>query len=259
MTEMSARVDTVLEVDTPEHLAFKTRIGGPGRRMFARFIDLIVQGMLLMAMTIVFSLVFGSVDMGGVAQGVVFFGIFLIDWFYFVICEIITGGRSPGKMAMKLRVVRPNGLPVTWQQSILRNFLRAADLALFPPYFMVFGPVVMAFDAQFRRLGDYVAGTIVVIEEATAVASRSTIPPDPKIVEELPATLPLDRNDLEALELFVNREHMSDARREELAEIVAPMYAHKLSIPRPKNATAFLASLWARAQDPKRKMVGHDA
>jgi hypothetical protein len=120
---------------------------------------------------------------------------------------------------------------------------------------LVLGPIVMAFDEKFRRLGDFVAGTIVVIEEATVVQSRNAVPPDMSIVAELPATLPLDRNDLEALELFVNRDHMSDARREELAEIVAPMYASKLSMPRPKNGTAFLASLWARAQDPKRKMV----
>lgn len=252
---MQLRVDTVLEVDTPEHLAFKTRIGGPGRRMFAWIIDLIVRAAILLMLMILFSLVFGSVDLGGVAQGIIFVTVFVIDWFYFVICEVITGGRSPGKMAMKLRVVRPNGLPVTWLQSILRNFLRAADLAFFPPYALIVGPIAMAFDEKFRRLGDFVAGTIVVIEEASTVASRHAVQPDPELVAELPAKLPLDRNDLEALELFVNREHMSDGRREELAEIVAQTYADKLSMARPKNATAFLASLWARAQDPKRKMV----
>jgi uncharacterized RDD family membrane protein YckC len=248
-------VDTVLEVDTPEHLAFKTRIGGPGRRMFAWVIDFFVRAAIWVAILIIVSLIFGSVDLGGVAQAVIFVSMFVIDWFYFVVCEILSGGRSPGKMVMKLRVVRPNGLPVTWVQSILRNFLRAADLALFPPYYLMLGPMIMVFDPKFRRLGDFVAGTIVVIEESTAVASRHAVPPDPELVAELPATLPLDRGDLEALELFVNREHMSDARREELAEIVAPLYAHKLSMPRPKNATAFLASLWARAQDPKRKMM----
>jgi uncharacterized RDD family membrane protein YckC len=252
---MAVLVDTVLEVDTPEHLAFKTRIAGPGRRMFARFIDFLVQGLIFLALTIVVSLAFGSVDLGGFSDGVSSIFLFLLDWFYFVFCEVFTGGRSPGKMALKLRVVRPNGLPVTWTQSLLRNFLRAADLAIFPAYVLVIGPVVMALDSKFRRLGDLAADTIVVIEETSTVASRSAVKPEAALVEELPKTLPLDRGDLEALELFVNREHMSEARREELAEIVAPLYAKKLSMAVPKNSTAFLASLWARAQDPKRKMV----
>lgn len=252
---MAVLVDTVLEVDTPEHLAFKTRIAGPGRRMFARFIDFLVQGLIFLALTIMISLVFGSVDLMGFSQGLTSLLLFLLDWFYFVACEVITGGRSPGKMALKLRVVRPNGLPVTWTQSVLRNFLRSADLAIFPAYVLIIGPIVMAFDSKFRRLGDLAADTIVVIEEASTVASRTAVKSDPALVAELPATLPLDRGDLEALELFVNREHMSDARREELAEIVAPVYAKKLSMPVPKNATSFLASLWARAQDPKRRMA----
>jgi uncharacterized RDD family membrane protein YckC len=253
---MQALVDTVLEVDTPEHLAFKTRIAGPGRRLFAWLIDVIVQILLMIALLIVIALTFGSVDLGGVGQGVWYITRFVIDWFYYTVCEIMTGGRSPGKMALKLRVVRPNGLPITWRESILRNFLRSADLAIFPPYFLlILAPLPMAFDPKFRRLGDIVAGTIVVIEEATVVASRTAVAPNAELVAELPATLPLDRNDLEALELFVNREYMSDARREELAEIVAPLYAKKLNLDRPKNNTAFLASLWARAQDPKRRMI----
>lgn len=251
---MHPLVDTVLEIDTPEHLAFRTRIGGPGRRMFAWLIDLAVRVGIFIALSIVVSIVFGSVALEGVGTGILLIAVFGLDWGYFFGCELFTGGRSPGKIAMKLRVVRANGLPMTWRESFLRNLVRAADLALFPPFFLTLGPVVMAFDAKFRRLGDLVAGTIVVVEEATGVQSRTAVPADEKIVAELPASLPLDRDDLEALELFVNREHMGDARREELAEIVAPVYAKRLSFPNPKNPTAFLASLWARAQDPKRRM-----
>jgi uncharacterized RDD family membrane protein YckC len=251
---MGPLIDTVLEIDTPEHLAFRTRIGGPARRMFAWFIDLLVRGVIFLGFAIIVSIVFGSAQLSGVGIGLVFLALFVVDWGYFFVCELLTGGRSPGKMATKLRVVRTNGLPITWRESFLRNLVRAADLALFPPFFLTIGPVVMAFDSKFRRLGDLVAGTIVVVEEATAVASKSAIEASPELVEELPASLPLDRGDLEALELFVNREHMSEARREELADIVAPIYAKRLSFPRPRDSTRFLASLWVRAQDPKRRM-----
>lgn len=246
-------IDTVLEIDTPEHLAFRTRIAGPGRRMFAWMVDLVVRIAIISGLGMLFAILFGSAGLGGVGSGLMLLAMFGLDWAYFVVSELLTGGRSPGKMAMKLRVVRTNGLPITWRESVLRNLVRAADLALFPPFFLILGPAVMAFDPKFRRLGDLVAGTIVVVEEATGVASKAAVAPDPSLVAELPAALHLGREDLEALELFVNRDHVSDARRDELAEIVAPIYAKRLSLPEPKRPTAFLASVWARAQDPKRR------
>lgn len=247
-----AAIDTVLEIDTPEHLAFRTRIAGPGRRMFAWLIDLLVRGAILLILMII-PASFGIAGMSGIGTGLTLLGLFILDWGYYVACEVLTGGRSPGKIALKLRVVRTNGLPITWRESVLRNLIRAADIALFPPYFLILGPFVMALDEKFRRLGDFVAGTVVVIEETTRVSSGSVVKPDPELVAELPGALPLDRGDLEALELFVNRPYMSDARREELAQIVAPVYAARLKLPAPKHASAFLASLWARAQDPRRR------
>src|SRR5690348_14708433 len=102
---MQALIDTVLEIDTPEHLAFRTRIGGPGRRMFAWMIDFAVRGMIFFGLVIFVESVFVSIDLAGTAQGVVAVIVFVLDWFYFFVCEMITGGRSPGKIAMKLRVV----------------------------------------------------------------------------------------------------------------------------------------------------------
>lgn len=249
---MQAVIDTVLEVDTPEHLAFRTRIAGPGRRMFAWLVDLLVRALILFLLAIAVNVIFGSVSLDGVGSGLILVAFFTLDWGYFVVSEHVTGGRSIGKIALKLRVVRTNGIPITLAESSLRNLVRAADLALFPPYFLLIGPLVMALDTKFRRLGDLVAGTVVVVEDRAGVTSKAAIPPDPAVLEELPATLPLDHEDLEALELFVNREYVSDARRAELAEIVAPVYAKRLALARPRDPTAFLASLWVRAQDPRR-------
>lgn len=250
---MAQPIDTVLEIDTPEHLAFRTRIAGPGRRLFAWMIDLIIRGMLVFALTMVLG-AFAAAGLDGLGTGLMFLILFLLDWFYFFGFELLTGGRSPGKVALKLRVVRPNGLPITWRESFLRNLIRAADITLFPPYFLFMGPLIMAADTKFRRLGDWVAGTVVVVEDPSVITRQTAVTAQPEDVAELPGSLPLDRGDLEALELFMHREHMSDARREELAEIVAPIYAGKLQRPYPKNATAFLAALWARAQDPRRRI-----
>lgn len=243
-----ATLDTVLEIDTPEHLAFRTRIAGPARRMFAWFIDLIVRVIIA-----IFIALASSVLGAEAGIGVGLLGFFILDWFYFVICELTTGGRSPGKIALKLRVVRPNGLPIGWRESILRNLVRAADLMLAPPHFLFLGPLVMAHDPKFRRLGDLVAGTIVVAEDPVRVSSRAAVDADEALMAELPGRLPMNREDLEALELFVNRKHMSPARRDELAGIIAPLYAAKLNRPAPQNRVAFLATLWARAQSQSKR------
>lgn len=245
---MAAPLDTVLEIETPEHLAFRTRIAGPARRLFAWLLDLVVRGGIVL-----FIAVASSVVGTGPGLGVLLFTLFLIDWFYFVACELLTGGRSPGKMALKLRVVRTNGLPIGWRESVLRNLVRAADLMLVPPYLLFLGPLVMAHDPKFRRLGDLVGSTIVVAEDAVRVRHTAAVDADPRLLDELPARVPLDREDLEALELFVNREHMSTERRHELSAIITPLYAARLNIPEPRDRVAFLAALWTRAQGSSRR------
>lgn len=247
-------LDTILVIDTPEHLAFQVRVAGPARRFFAWFLDLLVRGVILFGAWIFISLVFASISLSGFGMGLILISLFVMNWGYFVVCEVVTGGRSPGKIWLKMRVVRTDGLPITWRESALRNLLRAADLIILPPaYALPLGPLLMACDSRFRRTGDLVAGTIVVVEEATQVSSKVTVQADEAVTSELPAVLALDRDDLEALELFVHRQHMSDARREELAEIVASEYAQRLGRPRPRNATSFLASIWARSQESRRR------
>ena len=250
---MTPLIDTVLEIDTPEHLAFRTRIAGPGRRFFAWLIDQVVWIMIVVTLAIALRIFAGEAP--GLGTGLILIAVFLLYWFYFVAWEMGTGGRSPGKMALKLRVVRPDGLPITFRESALRNLLRAADILIFPaaPNFLFVGPLVMVFDAKFRRLGDLVAGTIVVIEENARITNSTQVEQDDTLMSELPSRLPLDRHDLEALELWVSRPYMSEARRRELAEKVAPIYASRLSMAPPKNPSRFLATLYARSQDHARR------
>ncbi len=249
----TALIDTVLEIDTPEHLAFKARIAGPGRRMFAYLLDMIAR-VLIVVLFSVLSVFVAGVGLDGMSMGFMLLMLFILDWFYFFILEQVTGGRSLGKIALKLRVVKTNGLPITWRESFLRNLVRAADITITPGYLLLVGPIVMSIDQKFRRMGDLVAGTIVVVEENTEVNQETELKPDAQLLEELPRLLPLEREDLEALELFVNRPHISGPRRDELANIVAPIYAERMGLPLPKNPTGFLATLWARAQDPKRRI-----
>ncbi|MEO1229589.1 MAG: RDD family protein [Myxococcota bacterium] len=241
-------LDTVVEIATPEHLAFRSRVAGPGRRFLAWMID----GLVAMAALVVVALaaqVLGAAGLGGVDQGVFLIGLFAVWWGYFFVSELVSGGRSVGKAALKLRVVHSDGLPVTWRASLLRNLLRAADLSLVPPMVLVLGPLVMALDPRFRRLGDLAADTLVIVEERTeAEPETAGLEVSPEVEAALPsALLALDPHEMEALDLFVSRRAIGPARREELAQMVAPHFAERLAVPTPRDATSFLVALWRRA------------
>lgn len=247
---VSEPLDTIAYVETPEHVRFRYRLAGPARRGAAYLVDLIVRAIVLacFAFLAAISGALGGyeLDTHGFGVGVLFTLFFLIDWFYFVASETLMGGRSIGKRAFRLRVVKESGVPLSFSDSLLRNLLRAADLL---PGFYTLGFVVMSQDRYFRRLGDLVAGTLVVSEESSHVRAALTISPPPTARElsRIPARPGLSGQELEALELFVSRfGQLSEARQEELAEIIAPELARRLGL-RFRSPARFLGLLYFRA------------
>lgn len=89
--------------------------------------------------------------------------LFAALWIYWTGFEVLWHGQTIGKRIMKIRVVRLDGSPVTAVDSAIRNLLRVIDF--FPACYPV-GLVTMLFDAKHRRVGDLVAGTVLVREEA---------------------------------------------------------------------------------------------
>ncbi len=90
----------------------------------------------------------------GWVLGILLFGVFLLQWGYFATLEIVLGGQTPGKLVVGLRVVSKVGGRTTPAAILIRNFLRTFDILV--------GIPVMAVDRRARRLGDFVAGTLVV-------------------------------------------------------------------------------------------------
>lgn len=238
-------LDTTTDVETPEHIRFRYRAAGPARRGLAYLIDLVIRA----AVAFVLVLVLGAAGLSGSGNsgvGLVLISLFLIEWGYYVLSESLWGGRTLGKRVTNLRVVKEGGYPITFLDSVLRNLLRAAD---FLPAAYALGLLVMSRDERFRRLGDHVAGTLVVVEEATRLTGTLEIHPAPTAaeLEHIPARPPLSTADLEALELFLRRRGtLTVAREEELAQMVAPMYARRLGLTY-DDGSRFLALLYHRA------------
>lgn len=244
-------LDTTAQVETPEHIRFDYPLAGPMRRTAAYLIDLLIRIGVLLVIAIVLMLVDASTGVDGMSTGALLIFYFALDWFYYVLFETLWSGRSPGKRALRLRVVGQDGRSLTVLDSVLRNLLRAAD---FLPAGYAVGLVVMGCDPMFRRLGDLVAGTVVVIEEPGRISERLHLhpPPTPQEYAALPAKPEVAREELEAIELFLRRRGtLAPMREVELAEMIAPLLAQRLQA-RYQDPVRFLGLVYARA-------LGHEA
>jgi len=102
----------------------------------------------------------------------ILFGL-VIEWAYFTFFELTTGGRSPGKIAVGLRVVCDGGFPISARASFVRNLLRAVDAL---PMNYAIGLVAMIVSKEGKRLGDLAAGTIVVRHDRPPPAGSVSAP-----------------------------------------------------------------------------------
>jgi uncharacterized RDD family membrane protein YckC len=149
-------------VVTPEAVRLDVDLAGLGSRGIAIMLDFAIQlgvfygGMLLFVLSGLAS---------GAAVNLKFallsIWVFAVFWGYFLLFESIWSGQTPGKRALKIRVVQPGGEPLTWVQSMVRNLVRLID---FLPVLYGIGIVTMLISKRYQRLGDHAAGTIVVHE-----------------------------------------------------------------------------------------------
>lgn len=159
-------LDTVREVITPEGVALRLPAAGPWLRGLAWLIDALLRYAVFVLGVLLFSV------LGQSGMGLVLILLFVLTWGYPVLFEVLRDGQTPGKRSMGLRVVREDGAPVGWQASMVRNLLRVVDAL---PVGYGFGVAVSLLDPAGRRLGDIVAGTLVI--HAPPASARKAIAP----------------------------------------------------------------------------------
>jgi len=159
---------------TPESVNLEFTLAGIGSRVYALIIDYTLWFLLLAAFVIVGSLLAAQivdlvVQLGGEDEiGLWLVAIGLLAWFaiyvgYFVAFETLWQGQTPGKRFAKIRVIQDTGRPITVYQATLRSLLRPIDDFLFLGFFLI------VLSPKEKRLGDLVAGTIVVQVERPRV------------------------------------------------------------------------------------------
>src|SRR5207247_10719822 len=133
----------------------------------ASLLDVAVQLGAIFALAVVL----GPLGSNGFVVAVFLVAIFLILFAYDIALETWNRGRSIGKLAAGLRVVRVGGEPEGFLTAAVRNFLRIVD---FLPAFYVVGVISILVTGRNQRLGDLAAGTLVVRERRPAVPPAAT-------------------------------------------------------------------------------------
>jgi len=243
-------LDNTADVETPERIRFRYQVSGPVRRGLAYGLDMALRLIVLFTAA---ALTTGIGDMRA-SQGLWLILLFVLDWGYGVLFESLWSGQTPGKRALGLRVVKDGGYPVGFIDALLRNLLRAAD---FLPLGYLLGLLSMASDRTAKRIGDRVAGTMVVIETAGGIEAPIAISPAATASElaAFPHRPPITAAELEAVELFLRRPRLSSARADELAQLVAPVFAARMGM-RVREPVRFLALLHARAVGVRGRVTG---
>ncbi len=160
-----------LIIETPEQTSIEFPLAGIGSRFIAVLIDSLIQFAILLVLGLMLvGLGYGfrnqlrgippSVGTWIVAIAILFY--FVLMYGYYILFESIWNGQTPGKRLTHIRVIKDSGQPITAIDAVGRNLLRIIDQL---PFGYGIGVICAWISPQSKRLGDYVAGTVVVHEK----------------------------------------------------------------------------------------------
>jgi uncharacterized RDD family membrane protein YckC len=272
-----------LNIDTPELVAIELPLAGVGSRFIAILVDYLIWGFVFLILGIAAAIIIPALHFfGGVsanwAIGIFVLIVFLLQWGYFALFEAFGNGRTPGKRVARIRVIHQSGRGINFVESLARNLVRFVDY--FPGFYAV-GIVAIFLSRRNQRLGDMVAGTLVVRdrevdsphwgESASRTFTAPTLiagspipqagspatgpgswdgpwggPPHLRVVLPAPALAKLSASDLEVLEGFFARRLDVDLQtRAALAGRIASALCAKsgLAIPQDTSVETFLEAV----------------
>jgi uncharacterized RDD family membrane protein YckC len=171
------------EIVTPEGVPLRFEVGGVGERFGAFVLDLVAIFAAVLLLVLLASLALAGSFGASWLMAFTILAAFLLRSFYFVFFELRWQGMTPGKRRMGLRVIDRAGGPLTGDAIFVRNLLR--EVEFFLPIVALLDPAVLwpgatgvfyllvslwlvifalmpLFNRQRLRIGDMVAGTIVV-------------------------------------------------------------------------------------------------
>jgi uncharacterized membrane protein SpoIIM required for sporulation/uncharacterized RDD family membrane protein YckC len=239
-----------VDIETPEQVLFSYTVAGVGSRAAAAMLDYAIMTAVLLAVVVLWSwvtsLLFVKGDPTGKAASswaialLVLFA-FALQSGYFMVFESIWDGQTPGKRWVGIRVVQDGGYSVSIGASATRNVMRILDMQ--PGLMYAVGITSAAISSSGKRLGDMIAGTIVVQEKMVHVApvpARAAGATDAPV----PVTAALSDREYEVLERYLaRRATLEPDRRRALADQLVSQFRAQLN-PQDGSPFAQLARLF---------------
>ena len=233
-----------LTIDTPEQVHLEFTLAGIGSRFMAIFLDALIE-LVLYAVLILFLISASfwksySSTRSIWLQAFAALVVFCINWGYYAIFEALWKGQTPGKRWAGIRVIKDSGRPINAFEAIARNLVRFVD---FLPVFYGVGVLTMLLNNKNRRLGDYVAGTLVV-HESSEQESNIFFNTPTKTEFALHQASGLTLQEAELIETFLARRlELPPEIRSLSGQRIAAMIGTRLNIPvesRPADNENFL-------------------
>jgi uncharacterized RDD family membrane protein YckC len=237
---MSAAItsDEILVIETPERVPLHFALASIGNRFIACAIDHTIQVVALIVLVIFFAIITDVSNIGQLSSApkwviaLLIILVFVLMSGYFAIFEWLWHGQTPGKRWLKLRVIREDGRPISFFEAAVRNLLREFDIMPFPFYSI--GLIFVFANERDQRVGDMVAGTVVVREreaEAPAFAEVfASAVSDPALRRSFqPVPFNADVNNLTDQEILVVESFLR--RRWELKDYPRQWMAWRVAMP----------------------------
>lgn len=247
---------------TPENVQLDFTLAGIGNRALALGLDYMVLslglGLILTLLnwlvpSIVQFLDQWQLNSNGVllwVAAIAMLVVFVLYVGYFAICEALWQGQTLGKRWVKIRVIQEDGRPVGLGQSGLRALLRPID------DFLSLGLCFIIFGTQEKRIGDWVAGTLVIQEEAGILAPIVLGAESESIATQLRTELNPDWIQPEELTVVVNflqrRSVFSPKVRVQISHQLATQLEKRLELdflPRNIPDEVFLEAIYRLSQE----------
>lgn len=208
---------------TPENIEISYELAGIGSRFVSALVDHLLQLLILVAVWVLGMWLGGIVSIAALGTAYLVVALLLIASFlvifgYFTFFELLWAGRTPGKRLTGLRTVRDGGYPIDVFASVVRNLVRIVDMM--PPVTYGVGLLSVFFSTEYKRLGDWAAGTIVIKERMPGrFGARGMGPASPIVAHFIPQITNVDAlspEEYSAIRRFVERRH----------ELPIPIQAH---------------------------------
>jgi uncharacterized RDD family membrane protein YckC len=239
-------LERLYRVRTPEMVDFSFPVAGLASRFLAWLVDALIIVLIGAVSAVVLLMVAGLLSVASPTLGLTMLAVgifvfFFLQWGYFVLWEGLRDGRTPGKRMLGLRTIGDSGVRLTFAQAAIRNLFRALDcipgLGIGPGSYGL-AVISHGVSASGQRIGDRVAGTVVVREERREVpkqigfqaAKYNSFLEDPALSARIARAIRADEREV-LLELLLRRDELELATRAQLFEQLARHLEMRLELP----------------------------